>query len=252
MKDKNNFLMYQLNKNISVVFSTAENNLNFNKNSLEGLTSIEQLKKWFNVEEVIYLNQVHGTTVKVFDGDKSIINIDGDGIITDKKNFIIGVFTADCIPIIIVDEEIGVMAALHSGWKGTLNNILAKGIKNLTDKYESRPEHMKVFIGPHNKVCCYEVSEELIDTFRKTEIFHEEVINEGRNLNLQRCIEVQAVKMGIIPENIIDMNLCTYCSKDKKLYSYRKKEESEGRLFSFVFANEEVNNGYYEDNIVSR
>ncbi|MDU4889112.1 MAG: peptidoglycan editing factor PgeF [Clostridium sp.] len=236
--ENNKFLIYTV-KNMTIGFSTAENNLNFNKFLPEGHENLEKLKKWFNVEKVVFLNQVHGIDIHCFDGEKEITDLDGDGVITNNKKSLIGVFTADCVPVIIVDEAIGAMAAIHSGWKGTLNNIVLNGIKEMMKIYGSKPENMKAFIGPHNKVCCYEVSEDLIELFKQCEIFKGENINEGRNLNLQRCVEIELVKAGIIQENIIAVNLCTYCSEETKLFSYRKEEESKGRLFSFVFANEE-------------
>ncbi len=238
INENNKFLIYTI-KNISIGFSTAENGLNFNKFLPEGQENLISLKKWFNVNEVIFLNQIHGTKVHCYDGSKMITDLNGDGIVTKEKGVLIGVFTADCVPVIIVDEVTGVMAAIHSGWKGTLNNIVLHGVNEMIETYGSKPKNMKAFIGPHNKVCCYEVSEELIDTFKQNEIFKNEDINEGRNLNLQRCVEVELLKAGIIPENIIAVNLCTYCSEETKLFSYRKKDESKGRLFSFVFANEE-------------
>lgn len=234
----NQFLIYTV-KNMTIGFSTAENGLNFNKFLPEGKESLENLKNWFNVHEVVFLNQVHGAQIHCLEVGKQITDSDGDGIVTNNKKSLIGVFTADCVPVIIVDEAIGVMAAIHSGWKGTLNNIVLNGVKAMVETYGSKPENMKAFIGPHNKVCCYEVSEELIELFKQCEIFKDEKINEGRNLNLQRCVEIELIKAGIIQENIIAVNLCTYCSDKTKLFSYRKKDESKGRLFSFVFANEE-------------
>lgn len=236
--DNNKFIIYN-NGNITIGFSTAENDLNFNKFMAEGIESLNNLKKWFKVNDVVFLNQVHGVEVCCYDGNREVIDNDGDGLITDKKNSIIGVFTADCVPIIIIDEVTGAMAALHSGWKGTLNNIVLQGVSKMISTYGCKPENLKAFIGPHNKECCYEVSEELIEKFKESYNFRNEKINEGRNLNLQKCVEIELIKAGLLRENIIAVNLCTYCSDEIKLYSYRKKEEAKGRLFSFVFANEE-------------
>lgn len=238
-KDDYEILIYPLKKNITVGFSTGKNNLNFNKNTQEGIKNLEKLKDWFKVKEVVYLNQIHGTMVYNYEENMKIINSDGDGIVTGNKDTIIGVFTADCVPIILVDEVKGIISALHSGWKGTFNNILEKGINTMVEIHGCNPVNIKAYIGPHNKSCCYEVSEELIKTFKENEIFKGKVINSGRYLDLQKCIEIELLKCGVKIENIIATNLCTYCSKDRKLYSYRKKNESEGRLFSFVFANEE-------------
>ena len=233
------FLIYDLDKDIKVGFSTAKNQLNFNKNINEGKSNLNNLKKWFQVDEVVYLNQVHGIKVYPYDGQGFMVNSDGDGIVTKEKNVAIGVFTADCVPIILVDTKNKIIAALHSGWKGTLNNIASQGIKVMKDTYGADENYIKAFIGPHNKSCCYEVSEELIDTFKNCDLFKNQEISFGRNLDLQKCVEIQLINEGIKNNNIVCLNLCTHCSNDKKLYSYRKKEESQGRLFSFIFIHEQ-------------
>ncbi|MEG0306947.1 MAG: peptidoglycan editing factor PgeF [Clostridium sp.] len=232
------FLMYSLKNNISVGFSTGKNNISFNKNLEEGKKNLQNLKEIFDINEVVYLNQVHGTLVQEYRKDANIINVDGDGLITAEQDTIIGVFTADCVPIILVDEEKNVISAIHSGWKGTLNNIVKNGVRAMENNYSCNLNSIKAFIGPHNKSCCYEVSQELIDIFKSSELFKGEVINYERNLDLQKCVEIELIDSGIKKENIISLNLCTYCSQAIKLYSYRKKEESHGRLFSFVFAHE--------------
>lgn len=231
------FIRYSLKENINVVFSTSEGNLNFNKNISEGKLNLQRMKEWFNVNEVIYLNQVHGT--KVYDyqlnDKKSIIDLDGDGIITNMQNCAVGVFTADCVPIILVDETLKVISALHSGWKGTINNIAKEGVEKMIFKYGSKPENIKAFIGPHNRECCYEVSDELIKSFKEKDLFKHSNINSGRMLSLSQCIKIQLAQLNLKDKNIFDLNLCTYCSKEPNLYSYRKPEQSNGRLFSFVY-----------------
>ncbi len=235
--ENNEFLTYDL-CDMTIGFSTAKNNLNFNKAFNEGKSSLNNLKKWFKVNHVVYLNQVHGTKVFSYEENMDIVNYDGDGIVTKEKDVAIGVFTADCVPIILIDTKTKVIAAIHSGWKGTLNNIVSQGIKVMKKNYGCDHNYIKAFIGPHNKSCCYEVSQELIDDFRDCDLFKNQQISYGRNLDLQKCVEIQLMNEGIKNNNIVCLNLCTYCSRDKKLYSYRKEEESHGRLFSFVFIHE--------------
>ena len=234
-KEDFEFCVETFQNSIEVVFSTSKNGLNFNKNLEEGRNNLNKLKELFNIDEIIYLNQVHGTKVFDYTSFKNIKNAEGDGLITKVKNCALGVFTADCVPIIAVDEVKKIICALHSGWKGTLNNIASEGIRMMKENYGSNPKDIKVIIGPHNKVCCYQVSEELIDTFKEHSLFKSHEINEGRNLNLQRCVELELIEAGVLKENIKSLNLCTSCSKEVELYSYRNPEESNGRLLSFVF-----------------
>lgn len=215
--------------NIEVRFSTALNNINYKKEDKEGKKNLEDLKDIFNVKKVVYVNQIHSdkfidATLKDFKGD-----VDCDAIVTKEKNTIIGVFTADCLPLIAYDKEKNVIAAIHSGWKGTYNEIAKKTCEYMKEEYECN--NIKLLIGPHVMECCYEVSLELADKFR--EKFGEEVAL-NRKLNLKKCIEVQ-LEGFVKKSNINSLDICTYCDKNFKMHSYREKNEQAGRLFSFLF-----------------
>ncbi|WP_291568488.1 peptidoglycan editing factor PgeF [Clostridium sp. UBA2485] len=227
------FVTYK-EENINIVFSTSKNNLNFNKRTKEGQNNLNNLKDLFKLDEVIYLNQIHSDIVHIYEND-NITNLDGDSIITSKNKTAIGIFTADCVPVIIVDNKKKVVAAIHSGWKGTFNLIVTKTIEKIIKEYGCNEEDLKVYIGPHNKECCYEVSEELIEKFKALPIYKYENISNGRYLNLQECIRVQLTNLNIKKDNIYSADICTYCNSEYKLYSYRKEHEKEGRLFSFVY-----------------
>lgn len=214
-----------------IYFSTAENNLNFNKNISEGISNLENLKMWFDLENIGYLNQTHSDIVYIYDENIH----DGDAIITDKKNIGIGIFTADCIPILIYDRNKEVIAAIHSGWKGTLKCIVQKAIDKMILKYNTNVEDLVAYIGPHNMQCCYEVSQELIEEFKEQEIYKNINIANGRNLSLQSCIINQLINKGVKLDQINQLNICTYCSEKYHLYSYRKDKEESGRMFSFIF-----------------
>ncbi len=232
---KSEYLEYSIG-NIRVVFTTKKNNKSYNKNTSEGKENLKKLKSIFNLSEVIYVNQIHSNIVIDYNGSEYIQNNDGDGIVTNLNNIAIGVFTADCVPVIMVDEEKKVIAAIHSGWKGTISNIVGEAIETMEVNYGSIPKNIRVFIGPHNKECCYQVSEELINMFKENIIFkNDETIHNGRYLNLQRCIELQLLDRHVLQENIEYCNLCTYCNSDTKFYSYRREEDREGRMYSFVF-----------------
>lgn len=221
---------------INIVFSTAKDNRSFNRNNDEGLKNLESLKDDFNVNEVVYLHQIHSDNVFVFkDNAEEFIEKEGDAIVTDKENVIIGAFTADCVPVILVDEVKGVIAAIHSGWKGTFNSITKKSVEKMIQEYGTKIENIKVYIGPHIRQCCYEVSEELKEKFLdKTKIDVNELFN-GRNLSMERCILEDLRSLKIEEDNIYTINLCTYCEEEIKLFSYRKSVGTYGRLFTFVY-----------------
>ncbi len=213
---------------VEVLFSTAINEMNFNKETIDGKRFLSMIPKWFNLQNVIYLNQTHSNDIWV--DPEEVIN--GDGVITSKEKVAIGVFGADCTPIIIHDKHNGIIGAVHSGWKGTLNGILTESIKKLISTFNSKCNDIEVFIGPHARKCCYEVSYELIDEFNSNELYRGHV-NEGRMLNLTECIMLQLRELGIKEENIYDIGKCTICNKE--FHSYRRDKESSGRNFTFIF-----------------
>ena len=135
----------------------------------------------------------------------------------------------------MLDENTGVSAAIHSGWRGTYDSITYKTIMKMKQEYGVNEKNIKAFIGPHIKKCCYEVSKDLRDKFEKRKInINKEKLFKGNNLNLEACIIDDLEKAGVINDNISLLNLCTYCSEDVKLHSYRKSEGSYGRMFAFI------------------
>ena len=225
------------NNNTKVVFSTAMEDKSYNRNTEEGVNNLNNLKKEFNVKNLIYLKQIHSDMVITYNGEdeKSVIQKEGDAIITDVKDTIIGVFTADCTPVIIVDDEKKVLAAVHSGWKGTFKSITKKTIEKLVSVYDVNIENLKVYIGPHIRQCCYEISEELKQKFIEEKDIDESRLFKGRNLSMEECILKDLKDLGVKDENINSINLCTHCEKDVKLFSYRGSNGDYGRLFAFTF-----------------
>lgn len=225
------------NKKFQIAFTNAEGDRSFNRNTEEGIQEINSLKREFDAKEVIYLKQIHSDKILKYDrkSSESVKDEEGDAIITNEKDVIIGVFTADCVPIILVDEEKKVIAAIHSGWRGTFESITLKTIKRMKDEFNINEGDIKAYIGPHIRKCCYEVSNELkLDFIDKKKQISEEELFDGRNLNLEACIVNDLISSGVKEYNINSINLCTYCSDSVKLHSYRKSAGSYGRMFSFI------------------
>ncbi|MDZ5034860.1 polyphenol oxidase family protein, partial [Clostridium perfringens] len=154
-----------------------------------GVENLNSIKEDFKLRDVIYLNQVHSDKVYIYNKDyKNIKEEEGDGIITSEKGIAIGVFTADCVPIIIVNEKSKAIATIHSGWKGTFNSIVLKTLIKMKEEFKIDIKETKIFIGPHIKQCCYEVSNELKQNFLDKTGINEEKLFNGRNLSLKECI----------------------------------------------------------------
>lgn len=232
LKKKEDFLIKE-NKRSLVGFSTSENSRSFNRNTEEGIKALESIKNEFNVDSVVFLNQIHSDYVLTYDGKEDFNKNEGDAIITDIKNVAIGVFTADCVPVILVNEDSGVIGAIHSGWKGTFNSITKKTLKKMSEEFSVNHKNTKAYIGAHIMDCCYEISEELKDKFIIEKSYVKDLFN-GKNLNMQNCIINDLIEFGVQDTNINLLNKCTYCSDDIKLHSYRKSIGSYGRMFTFA------------------
>lgn len=214
--------------NINIVFSTAYNDISYKLGDENTLKNLEELKNIFSVNKVNYTKQIHSDILINLDEEESVDG-EADGLILSRKNEIAGVFTADCVPVIIYDKDKEVIAAVHSGWKGTIADISKKACKIMKEKYSC--ENIKVIIGPCVGKCCYEVSEELAEKFTNK---YGETVADLRMLDLKEAIKIQ-LKDFVRSENILDLNLCTNCSTDIELHSYRRKQENSGRLFSFAY-----------------
>lgn len=223
-------------QDFDIYFSNAENNRSFNRNTEEGVKELQSLKQEFGADDVAYVKQIHSDIIYEYSDEnkENFINNEGDGIITNVKNTIIGVFTADCVPIIIIDKKNKVSAAVHSGWRGTIASITKKAIQKMIDDYSSDVNDIEVYIGPHIRKCCYEVSEELKQRFVNETNISEDILFNDRNLSMEECILKDLRELRIPEININSIDLCTYCSDEIKLHSYRKSDGSYGRMFAFV------------------
>lgn len=236
LKKEKDFLLIE-NDNTKIIFTTAGENRSYNRNTEEGIDNLNRLKMEFNISNLVYLKQIHSDIVISYNGEdeSEIRDKEGDALITNKEDTIVGVFTADCTPIIIVDDDKKVLSAIHSGWKGTFKSITKKTVEKLVEEYDVNPENLKVYIGPHIRQCCYEISEELKEQFLRQKNIDENLLFHGRNLSMEECIIDDLRNCNIKEENINSIDLCTHCEKDIDLFSYRRSSGDYGRLFAFAF-----------------
>jgi YfiH family protein len=154
-----------------------------------------------------------------------------DAVITKRKDILLGVKVADCVPILLLDRVKGIAAAVHAGWRGTAKGILKNTITAIVDKYGARPGDLLVAMGPSIKRCCYEVSDDVIQAITdKTGVgdYHGKA-----HLDLQGANRAQALSAGIRTEHVYLVEECTCCS-DGKYNSYRRDKGSQGRQGGFI------------------
>ncbi len=235
LKQVKDYLIIEKEK-INIVFTTAEEERSFNRTTENGINNLENLKKDFKLDEIIYLKQIHSDTIYEYSKGKNIKEQEGDAVITLEKSIAVGAFSADCVPVILTDEVKGVICAVHSGWRGTYASITAKAVKKMQNDFGCKNENIQAYIGAHIRQCCYEISQELKEKFiQKKSNINKNTLFKGRNLSMEQCILDDLKVSGVLDNNIYSLNLCTHCSNKVKFHSYRKSKGDYGRMISFAF-----------------
>jgi YfiH family protein len=155
---------------------------------------------------------------------------EGDALISAQPGVTVGVRTADCVPILLVDPTIPAVAAIHAGWRGAAENIVAATVRELATHWNTRPENIRAAIGPSIGVCCYEVGPDVAHRFR-TWIPGMENAAGRVHLDLRAVNEKQLRALGV--NDVWKSGECTYCTADK-FFSFRRDREQAGRMVSFI------------------
>ncbi|HOY68003.1 MAG TPA: polyphenol oxidase family protein [Candidatus Ozemobacteraceae bacterium] len=177
----------------------------------------------------IHGSHIHFVTSASVPGDQG----DGDAVVTAERGIPIGVFTADCLPVLLWNE--GVVAAVHAGWKGTRDDITGKTIAVLADRFGVSPASLNVAMGPCIGSCCLELGPEVPPTFRDADEGFMGLFSRGVkwHLDLRGLNVVQALRRGVSLERIRHVSDCTMCLGER-YFSYRGQKGRQGSLFSFI------------------
>lgn len=189
-------------------------------------------------DRLVTVNQVHGEDiVTVDDGNfNRIRTLPADAIITNTPKIAIGVETADCVPVLLVDPVIPAVGAVHAGWRSTVKKIVQKVAKKMQDEFASNPSRMIAAIGPAIGPECYEVDEPVMGPVREAFAFWQDVaFSRGNNkwsLDLVKANKLELIQAGLQEKNIHSIGLCTSCRKDL-FYSFRAEGRT-GRMLSVI------------------
>jgi len=210
---------------------------------LRGPHPMEILAKHFGLQrnQIATVRQVHGDSIWVIDASQtsgpSGPEREADAIITDRGGLAITVRTADCLPILIWDEVKEVVAAVHAGWRGSLNAIASKTVLTMRSSFESDPKSLWVGIGPAIGPCCYEVNGPVLKPLRDRFKYWREVVTEKGNgkgmLDLAGLNFRQLTASGVSPARITVAGACTFCHPER-FYSYRRDGDSSGRMINGI------------------
>lgn len=156
---------------------------------------------------------------------------EADGLVTNIPDTPIGVFYADCVPILLADNSAGVVAAVHSGWRGTVGKIAENAIKVMCERFGALPENIIAAVGPSIGPCCFETGAEVAAEF--DEALCQSQPDGKFKVDLWEANKRILLTCGVLPENIDVFELCTICRNDI-LYSYRTHKDKTGRMGAFI------------------
>lgn len=206
---------------------------------------------------LVSLLQFHSDAILSFDSVPTTPSR-GDASVTNRPGLLLAIQTADCVPVLIVDQKNRAVAAVHAGWRGTLQRIAAKAVGQMQMQFGSKPADLLAAIGPSIGGCCYEVGTEVASKFaaqfpNAADFFDELRTGDEPNplqwlnmappghqpppkkvlLDLRKANRAQLIEAGIPSRSIFVNALCTACRRDL-LFSYRKEGPQSGRQMALI------------------
>ena len=209
---------------------------------------------------LITLRQVHSDLIHVVRSRKPERMV-GDGLVTDVRGVALGILTADCFPVLLVDTKKKAVGAFHAGWRGTVKRIVEKGVGIMRLEFGSRPEDIHAAIGPGIQNCSFEVGEEVEEQFHSqfeyaAALFHRvqesDAVRERYpmlfmnqrapghgdpciklHLDLREANRRQLLAAGLPEENITALKECTVC-QPRKFFSHRAERGKTGRQMALI------------------
>jgi YfiH family protein len=186
----------------------------------------------FESNRLVLLDQMHQDGILVLREpmETTDARLEYDAMITDVPRVFLGIRTADCLPILIVDQRKKVIAAVHAGRQGTALRITAQVIRKMKDVFDCHPHDLLVAMGPSIGACCYEIDERVFQA--GWEPFATSRGHGKWMLDLTRINIDQVRNEGMDPRQISWIHLCT-CCHHSLFFSYRKEGRT-GRQLSFI------------------
>jgi polyphenol oxidase len=181
----------------------------------------------------------------------------GDGLITRAPGILLGIQTADCLPVVLVDTKQRAVGVFHAGWRGTVKRIVEKGVGEMRRYFGTLPRNITAAVGPGIRACCYDVGPEVRQQFESQFAYAEDLFREIKEsdpvrekypllfltarapghselptkifLDLVEANRCQLIDAGVSPRNISASTLCTACHPEL-LFSYRAEKGVTGRM----------------------
>ncbi len=177
------------------------------------------------------VKQIHSAEI-LQAGDAAGVRGEADALLSDAPGLAVGVRTADCVPLLLVDPVRRVVAAIHAGWRGTVAGIAPSAVERMRKIYGTDPRDVYAACGPSIGLCCFEVGPEVARQFAP---WHPSFAGTEtkEHVDLAGTLALQLLDVGLAPEHLAGADLCTVCGGDD-FYSYRRERDEAGRMISWI------------------
>ncbi|WP_245630109.1 peptidoglycan editing factor PgeF [Alicyclobacillus acidiphilus] len=197
------------------------------------------------LDAFVFVRQVHGSHIfhagvehrglgaRAVAGDRP----EADAIVTNAPGVALAVLVADCVPVLFFDPVQRVVAAAHSGWRGTVAGISGRVVSDMQTRYGSNPADIRVAIGPAMRQCCYEVDDHVASRVIGTDMELALRSRFGRPgkywFSMPDAIRADLAHHGIEPSHVDDTGLCTSC-RVEHFFSHRVEQGQSGRQMAVI------------------
>jgi YfiH family protein len=181
---------------------------------------------------------VHGVEHVRLDGTEApreVLSTRADVILSTAPGVACGVRSADCVPVLVAERASGAVVAVHSGWRGTVQDVVAAALAALRDAVGTQGE-LVAAIGPHIETCCFEIGDDVAADLAAASSLGERAIRRGEarpHADLRAIVRAQLEAAGVRGEAIDDVRGCTVCDAER-FHSYRRDGARGGRLLSAI------------------
>lgn len=192
-------------------------------------------------ERTYFLSQVHGRSVVELSGNedrRETMHVEGDALTSTSTTVACGVRTADCVPVLIACEATGRVAAVHAGWRGVEQNIVAETVKLFSTAHASTS--LVAAIGPHISSAAFEVSDDVAERLQHVagslDVVRRDV-GPKPHVDLRKIVRAQLEGAGVASPRVDDVLGCTMLEQET-YFSYRRDGKRSGRHLSVIVARE--------------
>ena len=200
----------------------------------------------FDLDDLVMPRQTHSCRVALIDEafrsldiDKQEATLEGvDALVTSLQGVVIGVNTADCVPIVLADGQAGVIAVAHAGWRGTVGRIVKNVVTEMC-RLGASADRIQVALGPSICKDCFEVGDEVVEAFAKAKFDLIAIVKRNpqtgkAHIDLRAANREVLIAAGVPSENIITSQHCSRCEHDC-FFSARRLGINSGRTFTGIF-----------------